>query len=130
MPDNVSSASKVYRILVVDDEPLVLRLLTQVLTCAGFDVQALNNGVGVVAALQKGGIDLMIIDLVMPDQEGLETIMLVRERHLSVPIIAMSGAFGGQLLKAAIALGAQGTLLKPFSTWDLLQAVDRALGPI
>ena len=72
--------------------------------------------------------DLMIIDLVMPEREGLDTMMRLRESHPDLPIVAMSGAFGGRFLHSASMLGARATLSKSFSGEDLLHAVRTVLG--
>jgi CheY-like chemotaxis protein len=62
-----------------------------------------------------GGVDLVITDLVMPEQEGIETIRALRRGLPGVGIIAISGAFGGQFLKTARMLGADAVLNKPVS---------------
>lgn len=70
----------------------------------------------------------MITDLIMPEQEGLETIQLIHQRRPGLKIIAMSGKFGGQFLSVARFFGAQATLTKPVLPDQLLEAVRQLLG--
>jgi two-component system cell cycle sensor histidine kinase/response regulator CckA len=117
------------RILVVDDEPQIRTLLCGILRNAGYDVVEAANGKDAVARLQEDSIDLLITDLVMPHQEGLETIRAIRNKLPRRPkIIAMSGAFGGRFLKIAKRLGADATLEKPMRVEAALDAVRRLLG--
>lgn len=69
-----------------------------------------------------------LIDLVMPEQEGIETIKAIRAEYPDAKVIAMSGAFGGDYLRIAGYLGAHGTLAKPLQMAGVLKAVADALG--
>ena len=114
-------------VLVVDDEAEIRKLLRQVLEHAGYDVVEASNGRQAVAAVDDGGVSLVITDLVMPEKEGIETIREVRKRHGQVKIIAMSGAFGGRFLRTAEILGAHATLSKPVRPERLVQTVGELL---
>jgi DNA-binding NarL/FixJ family response regulator len=72
--------------------------------------------------------DLMITDLIMPDQEGVETITKLRREYPRLKIIAISGAFGGRYLRVAELLGADTVLQKPFTPQVLLDTVRKLLG--
>jgi len=72
-------------------------------------------------------VDLVITDLVMPEQEGLETIQALRQDVPGTGIIAISGAFGGQFLQVAKALGADAILTKPIRAELLLNRVAEVL---
>ena len=111
------------RILFVDDDPDVALFASRVLGDAGFEVLLGGNGNVALETAQAEHLDLVITDLVMPEREGLETIMRLRKSYPSLPIIAISGAFGGHFLKGAATLGARATLPKPFSGEELLTAV-------
>jgi CheY-like chemotaxis protein len=121
------------RILLVDDDPDVVRALTTTLTNAGYEVVPASNGAEAVRLwreLNEG--DLVLLDMFMPEKDGLETIIELRTHSPDVPIIAMSG--GGTMgrvdvLGDAKLLGAVHTLEKPFSTDTLLALVARAIGP-
>ena len=90
------------------------------------------NGVDGVKAFQDGTIDLVITDLLMPEQEGIETILQIRNDHPDIPIIAMSG--GGRMagtmdiLHTAKLLGAAKTFSKPFNPMEMVTTVKQLLG--
>ncbi|MEI9977227.1 MAG: response regulator [Ignavibacteriota bacterium] len=114
----------VARILVVDDEESVRSLLRNMLTEAGHEVLEASNGREATERLRAEAVDLMVTDLVMPEREGIETIMELHRTRPELGIIAMSGAFGGQFLRAARLFGARATLTKPIDPDVLLAEVD------
>jgi CheY-like chemotaxis protein len=116
-------------ILVVDDDAPIRVLMTQVLSARGFVVKTAANGREALHIVGDGPVDLVISDIVMPEQEGLETIRLLKQSHPDMPVLAMSGAFGGAFLRAAQLLGARAALRKPFAAEALLSAVEAALHP-
>lgn len=119
------------RILLVDDDPDVVRSLRTTLTKAGYEVVPASNGAEAVRLWRElNGGDLVLLDMFMPEKDGLETIIELRTHSPDVPIIAMSG--GGtmgrvDILADAKLLGAVHTLEKPFSTHTLLALVTRAI---
>jgi CheY-like chemotaxis protein len=115
-------------ILIVDDDPGVLSLLTTVLTDTGYQVSVASNGNEAIAHCRRKVVDLLITDLVMPEREGIETIRYFRKEVPYAKIIAISGAFEGQMLEAANVLGAQATLQKPIRPDELLAAVRSLIG--
>jgi CheY-like chemotaxis protein len=116
-------------VLIVDDEAVVLRVYGKVLRTAGFTVLAAADGDEALEILKVEPVSVMVTDLVMPEREGLETIVAARRRWPDLKILAMSGAFDGSLLGTAIALGAQGSLLKPVTAEALVDAVRAVLAP-
>lgn len=114
-------------ILLVDDEAPVRRLFREVLEEAGYRVREAPEGKTALGMLEEEVADLMITDLVMPEREGIETILDVRKRFESAKIIAISGAFGGRYLQLAKLLGAQQVLQKPVRPPELLAAVREVL---
>jgi PAS domain S-box-containing protein len=114
-------------ILVVDDEPGVRGFLRRVLTGAGYRVLEAQNGKEAMQRVGASEIDLAIMDLAMPEQEGIETIRALRRVRPPLKIIAMSGAFAGTLLHVAELLGAQASLAKPIQPDELLEAVARLM---
>jgi hypothetical protein len=124
----VLDGQKRKRILLVDDEPGVLTFAGVVLREAGYDVVTGDDGNVALSLVRSHPFDLMIIDLVMPEREGLDTMMRLRDSHPALPIVAISGAFGGRFLHSAAMLGARATLGKPFSGEDLLDVVRTVLG--
>ena len=115
------------RILVADDEPEVREFLRAVLEQSGYGVVEAEDGHGAMERLSEGGIDLVLMDLVMPGQEGIETIQAIRKELPETRIIAISGGFGGQFLGVAKMLGADDTLEKPIAPGALLAKVGDVL---
>ena len=117
------------RIIVIDDEPGVLRIACQALEAAGHTVIAHPDGRGGIADIRRDPPDLLVTDIFMPEMEGLETIRLARDLQSEMPIIAMSGVYtdGGDYLGIAEKFGALATLKKPFRPRDLVGLVARLL---
>jgi len=122
-----SDSTRHGRIMIVDDDQSVRQVLAAVLDDAGYFTAQAENGRDALALLQNHPFDVVITDLVMPEQEGIETIKLLHRDFPHVKVIAVSGAFGGDYLRIAGYLGAHQTLQKPVSVEALLQAVQAAL---
>ena len=122
------------RILVADDDEGVRRLFCKVLEAQGYPVTTAADGRQVTALIadQQEDFRLVIIDLVMPEREGMETIRSLRKNRPDVKILAMSGAFKGRMLDSMLTcasmLGADATLPKPVRPEDLLATVRKLLG--
>jgi CheY-like chemotaxis protein len=124
---SLPSNSDPVRILIVDDDPRVREVLSEMLESASYHVTQASNGKDAISVLQGATFHAIITDLVMPEQEGIETIKLIRQDYPQIKIIAMSGAFGGDYLRIAAYLGAHSTLAKPISLETLLETVQRTL---
>jgi CheY-like chemotaxis protein len=114
-------------ILVVDDESEIRGLLRSVLEEEGYRVYTAENGKRAIAVLKETPIHLMLTDLAMPVQEGLETITYLRKEYPSLPVVAMSGTFRGPMLGTATHLGASAVLEKPVKVDEVLKVVQQLL---
>ena len=112
---------------MVDDEAEIQGLLRLFLKAVGYEVLEAADGRQAMTQSETHHVDLMITDLIMPGQEGIETIRLLHEQQPKLKIIAMSGALDSVFLEAANRLGAQATLAKPFNNEQLLETVRRVL---
>ena len=118
------------RILIIDDEDELRSMLRQMLEQAGHEVTEAVNGAEGIKLYEQDPPDLIITDIIMPEKEGVETIIALRRADPDLPIIAISG--GGRLeatdfLPMAGKLGARRTLSKPFRRDQLLEAVGECL---
>ena len=118
------------RILVIDDDQQMRILLRQVMEWAGYEVIEAADGREGLLKFRKQGADLVITDLIMPEQEGLETITLMKKERPDLNIIAISG--GGRIgpeayLPAAQELGAARVFSGPFDIRELAEAVKELL---
>ena len=117
-------------ILVIEDDEMVRELLQEILTRAGYDVTEASDGEVGIRLYRKKQPDVVITDLIMPNKEGIETIMELRRDFPDVKIIAIAGgghASPTRYLKMAEQLGAQRTLAKPFLPKQILDAVQEPL---
>jgi len=119
----LESPQRIHRVLVVDDQPALRSLLGTILEGAGFQVFTADSGREARVALSKHQIDLVITDLGMPDEDGIELIRRLKTEHRNLKIIVMSGTFGPDLLKVARLLGAHATLTKPMTAPELLDCI-------
>ncbi|MBX3745210.1 MAG: response regulator [Verrucomicrobiae bacterium] len=117
-------------ILLVDDDNDFRETLGRVLARAGYEVRQATNGREAVASYREAPSDLVITDLIMPEREGIETILELRRLQPEVRVIAISGGGRvgpGDYLRMAQSLGAQRTLSKPFPSDQLLKAIEEVL---
>jgi len=119
------------KILIIDDEEQVRLYLRRILTAEGHEVIEAPDGKVSLRLYHEEPADLAIIDIFMPEKEGLETISALREDFPDAKIIAISG--GGRagkldFLRAATAFGALRTLHKPFTRQQMLDVVQEVLG--
>jgi CheY-like chemotaxis protein len=112
------------RVLVVDDEPLIRKLISGYLVAAGYVVRAAVDGLDALQKLRAGIPDLIISDLEMPRMSGVELVHIVRQRFPHLPIIAMTaGSFSNDLPPG---LGADAYYHKKALNFDiLLQSVTK-----
>lgn len=99
------------RALIVDDDSLFRAVLGHQLKMLGFEYEELVSGVGVIERLAEGSFDLLFVDIVMDDKEGIETIMDLQELETKPPVVAVSSQ--EIYLRSALAMGADRVLLKP-----------------
>jgi YesN/AraC family two-component response regulator len=121
------------RILFVDDEPNLLHGLQRLLRPMReqWDMYFVANGREAMALMQQTPCEVVVTDLFMPEQEGLETIMALRRQHPDTKIVAISG--GGdqgkftRTLDIAAKLGAHSTLQKPFSSKQMIRTLHEVM---
>lgn len=113
-------------VLIVDDEKSLRDFVRRNLEVRNFEVLTAANGLEALAHFQREHVDLVIIDLMMPHMNGLETIRRIRESSL-VPVIVLS-ALGEESDKVqALDLGADDYLTKPFGVDELLARIKAVL---
>jgi DNA-binding response OmpR family regulator len=119
------------KVLVIDDEGDLRRILNRALTSAGHEVIEAADGREGVRLFRAHAPGIVVTDIVMPEQEGIQTITEIRSAGLGTGIIAMSGGGIGDAslyLNLANKLGADAVLSKPFRADELLAAVETLLG--
>ena len=117
-------------ILIIDDDDNLRDSLRRTLHKEGYTIAEASGGRRGLQHLQSQPVDLVLLDMFMPDKDGLETIGELRRLHPGLRVIAMSGGgFKGtvDVLHVAKMLGARQTLTKPFTREQLLEAVELEL---
>lgn len=116
----------IYHVLVVEDEEFVLALMGAYLRDSGFKVSLACNGREMLALLDKESIDLILLDLGLPDEDGLVLTRQIRARS-SVPIIVLTGRSGQEDRLVALELGADDYLTKPSDPREIVLRVKNLL---
>ncbi len=114
-------------ILIIDDDALFRGMLKRLLEREGYSVVEAEDGNYGIKRFQQATPDLVVCDMIMPDKEGIETIIAMQKINSGVPIIAVSG--GGRAgpesyLPLAKAMGARNCFSKPFDNQEFLEAVS------
>ena len=118
-------------ILIIEDDAIVREALVEWLQAAGYGVRKAADGNAGLAAIKLAAPTLVVTDISMPGMSGTMVIAELKRRYPEVPVIAISCLFDsghGMGTEGAIALGAAGTLAKPFKRGDLLRAVADLVG--
>lgn len=114
--------------LVVDDDAMVRDVIARTLSSAGYPVRTAGNGNEAVEIFSHEPCAIVITDIVMPEKEGIETILELKRLDATVKILAISGGGrerGKEFLRYASRLGANEVLPKPFRKTDLLEVIAR-----
>ncbi len=119
------------RVLIIDDDVTLRQALTKHLEHVGHEVRQAADGDAGIRAYQRHAADLVIVDIFMPGQGGLQTIGRLRREWPAVKIVAMSGVKSAGAIDVeghAVALGADRFIPKPFESATLVALVDMLLG--
>jgi two-component system, cell cycle sensor histidine kinase and response regulator CckA len=113
-------------VLVVEDDPLVADMLRTMLTRAGYTVEVAADGAAGLARIEAGGLDLVLLDVLLPEMNGLEVCQRVRAQDDDdyLPIIMLTAQSRPEQRQAGFAVGADDFLTKPFEREDLLARVQ------
>jgi CheY-like chemotaxis protein len=116
-------------ILIIDDDDRVRRLFRAALELHGYSVRDAEDGIEGVASYRQRPADLVLCDVQMPRQDGLETLQQLRSEFADVRVVLMSATYSGQRqLPAAIARGAAGVFEKPIGMATLVERVREIVG--
>ena len=115
------------RVLVVEDDPKIAAMLAKGLRAKGLQVETVGLGSEAVARIDEGGIDIQLLDLGLPDMDGLDVLRKLRDRPQPVPVIVITARSDPGDRDTALALGVVRYFTKPFVWSQLWAAIDECL---
>ena len=115
------------KILVVDDEPRIRDLIREHLQHAGFTCEEAGDGTAALSVLSQGGIDLVILDIMMPFMDGMTCLREMRTRKIMTPVIMLTARSEEYDKLAGLESGADDYVVKPFSPRELVARVKADL---
>lgn len=115
------------RVLVVDDDDLTLEILGTILDLEDFEVQTVRDGAGALAAIADAPPDVVVLDVMMPDIDGLEVCRRIRadERTRDLPIVLLTARDQAEDRREGLAAGADAYVTKPFSPLKLIETITQ-----
>lgn len=117
----------VYKILVIEDEPTLARLLTYNLQQEGYDIQVADHGVEGLRLAREQQYDLILLDLMLPGMSGFEILETLRQQGDSTPVIILTARNAEEEIVQGLKLGADDYMTKPFGVAELLARVSAVL---
>jgi DNA-binding NtrC family response regulator len=117
------------KILVVDDDPEVRMATRDFLSSKGYDVSVAEGGRDALRQLDSSPADVVLLDVAMPDMDGLETLMRIVSAHPNLPVIMVTGNADIEITSKVLQLGAADYVPKPFDLDYLNQAIRIQLSP-
>jgi CheY-like chemotaxis protein len=116
------------RVLVIDDDPINLELVERRLEVAGFSPELVETGLAGLERALSAPFAAVLLDLRLPDLNGLEVLARLRQERPALPVIVMTAHGSEAIAEIALATGAARYLIKPVARQDLLNAVREAIG--
>jgi two-component system, OmpR family, KDP operon response regulator KdpE len=123
----VTAGSLPLQVLIVDDEPAILRFLRTSLSAQGYQTIEAETGAQALTMLARNRVDVVVLDLGLPDLDGLEVLKRLRESGSSVPVVVLSSRADEPGKVKALDLGADDYVTKPFGMDELLARLRAAL---
>lgn len=114
------------KILVIDDEDIVLRSCQRILIPEGYDVDISKNGMEGLKLLKDKAFDLVLVDIKMPEMDGMEVLKQIKKKWSDTQVIIITGYSSLEDAIFAIKLGAYDYIEKPFTPDGLISAVKKA----
>lgn len=118
-------------ILIVDDVKYINQMIGNYLRKDGYTITSVYNGREAISAIEQGGaFDVMLLDIIMPDQDGFDVLNYIDKHDIDIPVIAISGgglAISGDVALKSIAMRVDVTLEKPIKPDVLKAALDKVL---
>ena len=117
------------KILIVDDNDLIRTLLRGILRNEEYQIIGeARNGVVALEMVERDKPDLICMDVMMPEMDGLEALQNIKTAHPEIIVVMITGSPSAENVRESIKCGASGFIIKPFNTAKVLDTIERALG--
>lgn len=117
----------VARVLAVDDDPMILELLTAVLTPRGYQVVTAQNGADCLMRLEASAVDVVLLDVGMPGVDSMSALRRIREVHPALPVVMLTGNVDAAVGRATLQHGAFDYVTKPVDFDHLVRVLEAAV---
>lgn len=121
-----SNAMKAVRVLLVDDQVEFVETLVKRMTKRGLDIRGVSSGQEAFAVLDAEPVDVVILDVKMPDMDGIEVLKGIKRRHPDIEVIMLTGHASLELAMKGMKSGAYDYLMKPMDIDELLYKIEDA----
>ncbi|MBN2061216.1 MAG: response regulator [Deltaproteobacteria bacterium] len=115
------------KILVVDDEKIILDSCKLILTASGFDVVLAKSADSALKVLETQTPDILLMDVKMPDRDGISLMGELKERFPKIPIVIMSGYMTQEVISESVKKGAIQVIAKPFTPDELVEVIQEVI---
>ena len=115
------------KILIVDDDPITLKLVEQYLSSQGYNTITAMDGFDALEKIEKNKFDLIITDIMMPNLSGLSLFSISKKIHSEIPILFISSLDKGDIISKSLGLGAKDFIVKPINLEELSIRIKRLL---
>ncbi len=113
------------KLLLVDDEEKMVKYLSRRLEIRGYEVSTASSGEAAIALVKNNEFDVVLLDFLMPDMNGIETLKEIKKIRPALAVIMMSAYSCGKTEEAGKSLGASDFVLKPFDLSILVDTIER-----
>lgn len=117
-------------LLVVDDEPALRTLFQTILEMYGYTSDTAGNGRDAQTKLARESYDTVLLDYMMPGENGLTVLRHIQQRYPSLPVVMFTGHTDEKVAEQALALGARACLYKPFELAKLAETLNAMVGTV
>jgi len=125
MVDTGSEEERTLKILVVDDEPNVLDVIQSFLENEGYEVLVAESGAMMMGELEETEPNIILLDIRMPDIDGLQCLRIIKDRYPGIEVVMMSGFATAQMAKKSLEIGAFDYIRKPISFNHLKEVIQQ-----
>ena len=116
------------KILIVDDDPNIRQVLTEIITVYGYQAISAESAKEAIALLAKEKINLIMLDIQMPDISGDQFLDFIRKKGFKTPVVVVSAHIDKEMARQLGAAGANGMIIKPFEVDRVIDVMNQALG--